>query len=193
MPAAPARPSPLRRRLKRLPVFGLYGEGRAPAVRMLHVESIDSRSRLYDWEIDAHVHHGLHQLIWLQQGRVHALLDEAHSDASGPVALAIPPKRSTSALGVFVSIVMVVSYHKVNEYGQDIAALGRVDPFLALWGPFVVFALLIVWMYWRVAHVPGGQAIGALEAFAAKLGKLFDPVLQGQYVLRDGARTFRST
>jgi lipopolysaccharide export system permease protein len=87
------------------------------------------------------------------------------------VALAIPPKRSTSALGVFVSIVMVVSYHKVNEYGEDIAALGRVDPFLALWGPFVVFAVLIVWMYWRVAHVPGGQAIGALEAFAAKLAK----------------------
>jgi len=94
------------------------------------------------------------------------------------VALAIPPKRSTSALGVFVSIVMVVSYHKVNEYGQDIAALGRVDPFLALWGPFVVFALLIVWMYWRVAHVPGGQAIGALEAFAAKLGKRIGRLLR---------------
>lgn len=87
------------------------------------------------------------------------------------VALAIPPKRSTSALGVFVSIVMVVSYHKVNEYGQDIATLGRIDPFVALWGPFVIFAALIVWMYWRVAHVPGGQAIGALEAFAAKAGK----------------------
>ncbi len=85
------------------------------------------------------------------------------------VALAIPPKRSTSALGVFVSIVMVVSYHKVNEYGQDIAALGRFDPFFALWVPFFVFAALIVWMYWRVAHVPGGQAIGALETFFAKL------------------------
>lgn len=93
------------------------------------------------------------------------------------VALAIPPKRSTSALGVFVSIVMVVSYHKVNEYGQDIATLGRFDPFFALWIPFVLFAALIVWMYWRVAYVPGGQAIGALETFAAKLakriGKLF--------------------
>ena len=87
------------------------------------------------------------------------------------VALAIPPKRSTSALGVFVSIVMVVSYHKVNEYGEDIATLGRVDPFLALWGPFAVFAVLIAWMYWRVAHVPGGQAIGALEAWSAKLAK----------------------
>lgn len=93
------------------------------------------------------------------------------------VALAIPPKRSTSALGVFVSIVMVVSYHKVNQYGQDIAALGRFDPFFALWVPFVLFGGLIVWMYWRVAHVPGGQAIGALEAWSAKLikrvGRLF--------------------
>lgn len=94
------------------------------------------------------------------------------------VALAIPPKRSTSALGVFVSIVMVVSYHKVNEYGEDIAALGRFDPFLALWGPFVIFGALIIWMYWRVAHVPGGQAIGALEAFAAKLGKRIGRLLK---------------
>ena len=37
------------------------------------------------------------------------------------VALAIPPKRSTSALGVFVSIVMVVAFHKVNQYGQSVA------------------------------------------------------------------------
>ena len=87
------------------------------------------------------------------------------------VALAIPPKRSTSALGVFVSIVMVVAYHKVNEYGQSVAILGRVDPLLALWGPFVIFAALILWMYYRVAYVPGGQAIGALEMAFARLVK----------------------
>jgi lipopolysaccharide export system permease protein len=84
------------------------------------------------------------------------------------VALAIPPKRSTSALGVFISIVMVVAYHKVNQYGQAVAAQGRVDPTLALWVPFLLFGALIVWMYWRVAYVPGGQAIGGLErAFAS--------------------------
>ncbi|WP_228244289.1 LptF/LptG family permease [Porphyrobacter sp. GA68] len=87
------------------------------------------------------------------------------------VSLAIPPKRSTSALGVFVSIVMVVAYHKINQYAEDIAALGMVDPVIALWTPFFVFAALIVWMYYRVAYVPGGQAIGALEAAAAKIGK----------------------
>ena len=88
------------------------------------------------------------------------------------VALAVPPKRSSSALGVFVSIVMVVAYHKVNEYGQDVASLGRIDPMLALWGPFTVFAALIVWMYWRLAYVPGGQPIGGLESGFARLAKL---------------------
>jgi lipopolysaccharide export system permease protein len=87
------------------------------------------------------------------------------------VALAIPPKRSTSALGVFVSITMVVAYHKINEYGQAVAELGKVDPGIALWLPFVVFAAIIAWMYWRIAYVAGGQPIGALETFAANLGK----------------------
>lgn len=87
------------------------------------------------------------------------------------VALAVPPKRSTSFLGVFLSVVMVVAYHKVNEYGQAVAALGRVSPELALWGPFVLFAALIVWMYWRIAYVPGGQPIGALERLVENGGK----------------------
>ena len=79
------------------------------------------------------------------------------------VALAIPPKRSTSALGLFVSIVLVVAYHKVNQYAADVAALGKMNPILGLWGPFALFAALIVWMYWRVAYVPGGQPLGWLE------------------------------
>ena len=87
------------------------------------------------------------------------------------LALAIPPKRSTSALGVFLSIVMVVTYHKINEYAESMGALGSVHPAIALWVPFLLFAALIVWMYHVIAHVPGGQPIGALEVFAAKAGK----------------------
>ena len=86
------------------------------------------------------------------------------------LALAIPPKRSTSALGVFLSVVMIVTYHKVNEYAEGMGALGIVDPLIALWVPFLLFAGLIGWMYHIVAHVPGGQPIGALERAAAKLG-----------------------
>ena len=94
------------------------------------------------------------------------------------VALAVPPKRSTSALGLFVSIIMVVAYHKVNEYGQDVASLGRVDPVLALWGPFALFSVLILWMYWRIAYVPGGQPIGWLEQFAESFGKRLRALLK---------------
>lgn len=87
------------------------------------------------------------------------------------VALAVPPKRSTSALGVFLSIVIVVAYHKINQYGSEVAAIGQLDPFLALWGPFAVLFALISWMYYQVAYVPGGQAIGFLESFYAKIAR----------------------
>jgi lipopolysaccharide export system permease protein len=84
------------------------------------------------------------------------------------LALAIPPKRSSSALGVFLSIVMIVTQHKINEYAASVAALGRVEPILALWIPFLAFAGLVWWMYRTIAYVPGGQPIGALERGADK-------------------------
>ncbi len=87
------------------------------------------------------------------------------------LALAIPPKRSTSALGVFLSIVMVVTYHKINEYGAGIGGMGVVEPVIALWVPFLIFAALILWMYHVIAHVPGGQPIGALEKLVEQIGK----------------------
>jgi lipopolysaccharide export system permease protein len=84
------------------------------------------------------------------------------------VALAVPPKRSSSALGVFLSIVMVVTYHKINEYAEALGSLGKVDPIIALWTPFLVFAALIMWIYHILAHKPGGQPIGGLERVAAR-------------------------
>lgn len=94
------------------------------------------------------------------------------------VALAIPPKRSTSSLGLFVSIVIVVAYHKVNQYAADVAALGKISPILGLWGPFFVLAALILWMYYRVAYVPGGQAIGWLEKAADSVLKWLKALLR---------------
>jgi lipopolysaccharide export system permease protein len=87
------------------------------------------------------------------------------------LALAVPPKRSSSALGVFLSIVMIVTQHKINEYAASVAALGRIDPLIALWVPFLAFAALVWWMYRTIAHVPGGQPIGALERGADKAVK----------------------
>ncbi|BBC99032.1 MULTISPECIES: LPS export ABC transporter permease LptF [Sphingobium] len=87
------------------------------------------------------------------------------------LAFAIPPKRSTSALGVFLSIIFIVTYHKINQYGEGIGALGKVDPIIALWGPFLLASGLVLWMYHVIANRPGGQPIGALEVAFSKLGK----------------------
>lgn len=103
------------------------------------------------------------------------------------VALAVPPKRSTSALGIFLSIVLVVAYHKINQYAESVAGLGRVDPFVALWGPFALLFLLIAWMFYQIAFVPGGQPIGALEGVYAKLGRQMKALTRRWRRMRDEA------
>jgi lipopolysaccharide export system permease protein len=87
------------------------------------------------------------------------------------VALAVPPKRSSSALGIFVGIVIVVAYHKVNQYAEQAGAQGRIEPMVALWVPLVLLSALIGWMYHVLAHKPGGQPIGALERAFAKVAR----------------------
>ena len=87
------------------------------------------------------------------------------------VALGVPPKRSSSGFGVILAIVMIVTYHKVNQYAAGVASLGRIDPLIGLWVPFAVFAALVFWMYYTIAYVPGGQPIGALERVFSKAGK----------------------
>jgi lipopolysaccharide export system permease protein len=87
------------------------------------------------------------------------------------VSLAVPPKRSSSSLGIFLSILIVVAYHKVNQYAEAQATNGNVDAIIALWVPLVLLTVLILWMYHVLASRPGGQPIGALEWFFAKTAK----------------------
>lgn len=96
------------------------------------------------------------------------------------VALAVPPKRSNSSLGIFLSIVIVVTYHKINQYAEQMGSQGRLVPEVALWIPLLVFSAMILWMYHVLAHRPGGQPIGALERSFAKLAKLVRKALPRQ-------------
>jgi lipopolysaccharide export system permease protein len=96
------------------------------------------------------------------------------------VSLGVPPKRSSSALGVFLSIVMVVTYHKINQYAAALGERGTVDPLIALWAPFLLFGALILWMYYTLAYVPGGQPIGALERFFGKAWAMVARYLPGR-------------
>ena len=98
------------------------------------------------------------------------------------VAMAVPPKRSTSALGVFLSIIALVTFHKFTEYGERMGALGRVDPVLAQWVPYALFLGLALWLF-RVLERPGGQPIGALDRWFGKITGLLSG-LAGKLVRR---------
>jgi lipopolysaccharide export system permease protein len=103
------------------------------------------------------------------------------------VALAVPPKRSSSALGVFVSLVIVIVYNEISEYAERLGASGKADPFLAQWGPFALFAALCIWLYYVLAFKPGGQPIGSLERVFAGFSWRFLRLIRRRQGWRDDA------
>ncbi len=77
--------------VKSVPVFALYGEeGARPALDPIHVESIAARSSLHNWEIKPHRHHGLFQLLWLQQGGGRLMLDDLPGDLAPNSVVLVP-------------------------------------------------------------------------------------------------------
>jgi AraC family transcriptional activator of pobA len=88
----PATGQPRRRpRAQPLPAYTLYGEPQhAGLPDLLHLESIESRSRRHDWEIRPHRHPALFQILVIARGRVQAVLDDAEHRLQGPCAIAVP-------------------------------------------------------------------------------------------------------
>lgn len=90
-PSAPTRARPALPSVgQQVPVFSLYGEPGAPGAVRLHIEVIQSRSTPYRWEIEAHAHRGLHQILWLRAGPAEVWLDEMHQHCQGPLAIVFP-------------------------------------------------------------------------------------------------------
>jgi AraC family transcriptional activator of pobA len=74
-----------------LPTYTLYGEADArPATDWLHCESIAERSRRHGWEIQAHRHATLFQILYIRRGRGEATIDAEVSALRGPCVLTVP-------------------------------------------------------------------------------------------------------
>lgn len=77
--------------MNKIPSYALYGEAAAPIWHdSLHVESISLRSGAYNWEIAAHRHEGLLQMLYLQSGEGEVLLDNQRIEVKAPCLLFIP-------------------------------------------------------------------------------------------------------
>lgn len=107
-----------------VPLFQLYGESRAaPAPDLMHCESIAQRSRLHNWEIKPHRHHGLFQLLWLEDGQAVCQLDDAREVIQGGAALMVPQhcvhgfQFSPDARGMVVT----VAYSLLESLGSSMS------------------------------------------------------------------------
>ncbi|MGB8974299.1 MAG: helix-turn-helix domain-containing protein [Pseudomonas capeferrum] len=77
--------------MNKIPNYALYGETAQPVWHeSLHVESISQRSGAHNWEIAAHRHEGLLQLLYLQSGAGEVLFDSDHVQARAPCVVYVP-------------------------------------------------------------------------------------------------------
>jgi AraC family transcriptional activator of pobA len=74
-----------------LPTYTLYGEADdRPATDWLHCESIAERSRRHNWEIKAHRHAALFQILYIRRGIGRATVDGETWPLRGPCVLSVP-------------------------------------------------------------------------------------------------------
>lgn len=73
-----------------VPAYGLYGEPLHSSPLSLHIEPIELRTRAFHGEIDVHLHHNLHQMVWLAHGRMTVLIDGLPHRFVGPAAVVVP-------------------------------------------------------------------------------------------------------
>lgn len=74
-----------------IPLYSLYGENTAiEDIEFVHIEDIASRSKLYDWEISAHTHNALFQIMLITEGSANAVLDNENTQLIAPCLILIP-------------------------------------------------------------------------------------------------------
>lgn len=86
------------------------------------------------------------------------------------LALAVPAKRTTSSLGVFLSVIGIVTFNEVSEAAERAGAAGALPVVPAQWIPFALFSLLSLWLFWQLAHRPGPPPLAVIERGLAGFG-----------------------
>lgn len=116
----------------RVPVFQLYGEeAQSVAPDLIHCESIAARSRLHNWEIRPHRHHGLFQVLWLEQGEANSQLDGRWGQLLGGTALLLPQhcvhgfKFSKDAQGIVITFAYALLDKLETHLAHELVSLAE--------------------------------------------------------------------
>ncbi|HUH88737.1 MAG TPA: helix-turn-helix domain-containing protein [Pusillimonas sp.] len=110
-----------------VPVYQLYGENEHwPTPDMVHCELIADRSKLHDWQIKLHQHHGLMQLLYLKGGDARVGLDGRYQDMHAGQLVVVPQmcvhgfRFAPNAVGHVVTL----GYPLANRLAQGIDDAG---------------------------------------------------------------------
>ena len=113
-----------------LPTYTLYGEANErPATDWLHWESIAERSRRHQWEIRAHRHAALFQILHIHRGTGQATIDGQTWPLRGPCVLSLPalvPHGFRFKPGIDGSVFTVLQAHVEQLLGGAPALRERV-------------------------------------------------------------------
>ncbi|NIB38518.1 helix-turn-helix domain-containing protein [Pseudomaricurvus alkylphenolicus] len=75
-----------------IPHYYLYGEDDpVNELEFLHIETIAERNHEHHWEIEAHRHDSLGQLLFVREGYIEATLDTEQHHCYGPAIVWVPP------------------------------------------------------------------------------------------------------
>src|SRR5450830_1151395 len=122
-------------RTSEVPQFSLYGEETRPDnAEFVHIELIETRSRLHDWHIQSHTHRGLFQVLFLMSGHVSAEIDNAVWECEGPVAITIHQSvvHGFAFSEEAVGFVLTVDQNVVFAVGSGTGADSQTDIFATL-------------------------------------------------------------
>ncbi|MFJ2524572.1 helix-turn-helix domain-containing protein [Pseudomonas capeferrum] len=110
--------------MNKIPNYALYGETAQPVWHeSLHVESISQRSGAYNWEIAAHRHEGLLQLLYLQSGAGEVLFDSDRVQARAPCVVYVPAQvvHGFHWAGAVEGQVITAAQHPLESIAQVLA------------------------------------------------------------------------
>lgn len=109
-----------------IPLYALYGENTAiEDIEFVHIEDIASRSKLYDWEIGAHTHNALFQMMLITEGNADAVLDNESIQLTAPCLILIPAGTvhgfhfAPGTQGRIISVAVGFLEHNAHATDQD--------------------------------------------------------------------------
>jgi len=83
--------------------------------------------------------------------------------------LGIATKRARRAYGFAFAGILLFLYHHALQFGESMADIGRVSPWIGIWVPVAIFTANGVWLFWHASSRPGASPFAGLVDWIAGL------------------------